>query len=200
MFNSILEILDEIAKQEPYKSTLQKSKFKDGLISDEELQKMIKSCKQECKECEADIPKESYTRRIQEGDIGYNPKDLKETGDTITTFLKPNDRKFIHGGFETIYTKKESQQKHLNGVPWDVFDVYKLAMPYITKDEITVKQDKDFVIVEVKLKDSERPFAKEGKQKIRLNAPSHVQAEFKEGYLEILIKEKEEKSSIINIL
>lgn len=186
MFNSILEILDEIAKQEPYKSTLQKSKSKDGLISDEELQKMFKVYKQECV-CETDIPKESYTRRIQEGDIGYNPKDLKETGDTITTFLKPNDRKFIHGGFETIYTKEEC-------------DKYKLAMPYITKDEITVKQDKDFVIVEVKLKDSERPFAKEGKQKIRLNAPSHVQAEFKEGYLEILIKEKEEKSSIINIL
>lgn len=199
MFNPILEFLDEIAKQEPYKSTLQKSTHPWIQISDEELQKMIKAYKQECV-CETDIPKESYTRRIQEGDIGYNPKDLKETGDTITTFLKPNDRKFIRGGFETIYTKKESQQKHLNGVPWDVFDVYKLAMPYITKDEITVKQDKDFVIVEVKLKDSERPFAKEGKQKIRLNAPSHVQAEFKEGYLEILIKEKEEKSSIINIL
>lgn len=189
MFNSILdilEILDEIAKQEPYKSTLQKSESKDGLISDEELKEMIKA-KQECKDCEADIPKESYTRRIQEGDIGYNPIDLKETGDTITTFLKPNDRKFIYGGFETIYTKEEC-------------DKYKLAMPYISKDEITVKQDKDFVIVEVQLKDSDRPFAKEGKQKIRLNAPSEIQAEFKEGYLEILIKEKEEKANTINIL
>lgn len=209
----ILEMLDGLSIQE-YEDLLE-SQSQEGLEPQEaKSMKNNPNCK--CRSCVCD-PKEKnpvkeYNPNNQKSELNdLNDLNPMETLNEIfldeqsNPYMEDGDKIHFDGGFLTIYEKHISDQKHLNGVPWDIFDIYRLAMPYIKKEEITVMVFDDYISVEVILdedisENEDRPFAVGGYQEIPLNEPSHIQAEFKNGYLEILIKPKEVKSTKLEIL
>lgn len=206
-----LQDYEQLNKKNVYNTSDNFKEDEDGLHNKliQEIEK--NNPKRKCKSCVCE-PKGTVNQYDPNDETTkYSDSEPMETLEEIKypeyggLYMKDGEKAFFDGGFLTHYEKFTSEQKHLTGEPWDVFDIYRLAMPYIHKEEIIVNALEDHISIEVILDESisekeDRPFAEGGYQEIPVLVLSEVQAEFKNGYLMIIIKEIKKKPTSIDIL